>query len=169
MNLTVASSPHIRGDFKTSRLMLDVVIALIPALAVGTWVLGVRALGVTAVSMASALAAEWLYARLTHGRNTLPDCSALVTGLLFALTLPASTPYFVVVLGSVFAIVVVKCLCGGLGQNIFNPALAARAFVMLLFPTALTRYTVDGVSAATPLHHMVMPALPEWSLSDMLL
>ena len=169
MNLTVASSPHIRGDFKTSRLMLDVVIALIPALAVGTWVLGLRALGVTAVSMASALAAEWLYARLTHGRNTLPDCSALVTGLLFALTLPASTPYFVVVLGSVFAIVVVKCLCGGLGQNIFNPALAARAFVMLLFPTALTRYTVDGVSAATPLHHMVMPALPEWSLSDMLL
>ena len=169
MNLTVASSPHIRGDFKTSRLMLDVVIALIPALAVGTWVLGVRALGVTAVSMASALAAEWLYARLTHGRNTLPDCSALVTGLLFALTLPASTPYFVVVLGSVFAIVVVKCLCGGLGQNIFNPALAARAFVMLLFPTTLTRYTVDGVSAATPLHHMVMPALPEWSLSDMLL
>ena len=151
MNLTVASSPHIRGDFKTSRLMLDVVIALIPALAVGTWVLGVRALGVTAVSMASALAAEWLYARLTHGRNTLPDCSALVTGLLFALTLPASTPYFVVVLGSVFAIVVVKCLCGGLGQNIFNPALAARAFVMLLFPTTLTRYTVDGVSAATPL------------------
>ena len=169
MNLTVASSPHIRGDFKTSRLMLDVVIALIPALAVGTWVLGLRALGVTAVSMASALTAEWLYARLTHGRNTLPDCSALVTGLLFALTLPASTPYFVVVLGSVFAIVVVKCLCGGLGQNIFNPALAARAFVMLLFPTTLTRYTVDGVSAATPLHHMVMPALPEWSLSDMLL
>ena len=72
-------------------------------------------------------------------------------------------------MGSVFAIVVVKCLCGGLGQNIFNPALAARAFVILLFPTALTRYTVDGVSAATPLHHMVMPALPEWSLSDMLL
>ena len=169
MNLTAASSPHIRGDFKTSRLMLDVVIALIPALAVGTWVLGLRALVVTAISMASALAAEWLYARLTHGRNTLPDCSALVTGLLFALTLPASTPYYVVILGSVFAIVVVKCLCGGLGQNIFNPALAARAFVMLLFPAALTRYTVDGVSTATPLHHMVMPALPEWSLSDMLL
>ena len=169
MNLTVASSPHIRGDFKTSRLMLDVVIALIPALAVGTWVLGLRALAVTAVSMVSALAAEWLYARFTQGRNTLPDCSALVTGLLFAMTLPASTPYSVVILGSVFAIVIVKCLCGGLGQNIFNPALAARAFVMLLFPAALPRYTVDGVSAAPPLHHMVMPALPENSLMDMLL
>lgn len=170
MNLTVASSPHIRGDFKTSRLMLDVVIALLPALVVGTLVLGLRALAVTAVSMVSAVAAEWVYSKITKTRTTIRDCSALVTGLLLALTLPASVPYAVVILGSVYAIVVTKCMCGGLGQNIFNPALSARAFLMLLFPAALTRFqTVDGVSTATPLHHMVMPALPENSLMDMFL
>lgn len=172
MNLTVASSPHIRGDFRTSRLMLDVVIGLIPSFLVGIFVLGVRALLVTAVSMATAVAAEWLYAVLLKKRNTLPDCSALVTGLLFALTLPASTPYWVVIVGSAFAIIFVKLMCGGLGQNIFNPALAARAFVMLLWPASITRYAaigVDGVTASTPLHHMVMPALPEESILDMFL
>lgn len=170
MNLTVASSPHIRGDFKTSRLMLDVVVALLPALAVGTWVLGFRALAVTAVSMVSAVGAEWLYCKVTGKQNTLRDCSALVTGMLLALTLPASVPFGIVVLGSVFAIVFAKCMCGGLGQNILNPALAARAFLMLLFPAALTHYeAVDAVSTATPLHRMVMPALPENSLMDMVL
>ena len=172
MKLTVASSPHIRGDFRTSRLMLDVVLALVPALVVGTWVLGFRALVVTLVSMASAVAAEWAYAKVTKSRNTLIDCSALVTGMLLALTLPASTPYYLVVLGSAFAIVVAKLMCGGLGQNIFNPALAARAFLMLLFPAALTRYEalgLDGVTAATPLHHMVMPALPAETVLDMFL
>lgn len=170
MNLTVASSPHIRGDFKTSRLMLDVVVALLPALAVGTWILGFRALAVTAVSMVSAVGAEWLYCKVTGKQNTLRDCSALVTGMLLALTLPASVPFGIVVLGSVFAIVFAKCMCGGLGQNIFNPALAARAFLMLLFPAALTHYeTIDGFSSATPLHRMVMPTLPDNSLLDMFL
>ena len=170
MNLTVASSPHIRGDFRTSRLMLDVVIALIPTLVVGVISLGFRALLVTLISMASAVVAELLYSLLFKKRNTLADCSALVTGMLFALTLPATTPYYVVALGSAFAIFFVKLLCGGLGQNIFNPALAARAFVLMLFPVALTRYAeVDGVSSATPLHHMVMPALPEESILDMFL
>ena len=170
MNLTVASSPHIRGDFKTSRLMLDVVVALLPALAVGTWILGFRALAVTAVSMVSAVGAEWLYCKVTGKQNTLRDCSALVTGMLLALTLPASVPFGIVVLGSVFAIVFAKCMCGGLGQNIFNPALAARAFLMLLFPAALTHYeTIDGFSSATPLHRMVMPTLPDNSLMDMFL
>ena len=170
MNLTVASSPHIRGDFKTSRLMLDVVVALLPALAVGTWILGFRALAVTAVSMVSAVGAEWLYCKVTGKQNTLRDCSALVTGMLLALTLPASVPFGIVVLGSVFAIVFAKCMCGGLGQNIFNPALAARAFMMLLFPAALTHYeTIDGFSSATPLHRMVMPTLPDNSLLDMFL
>ena len=170
MNLTVQSSPHIRGDFKTSRLMLDVVVALLPALVVGTWVLGFRALAVTAVSMASAVGAEWLYCKAAGKQNTLRDCSALVTGMLLALTLPASVPLGIAVLGSVFAIVLAKCMCGGLGQNILNPALAARAFLMLLFPAALTRYeAIDGISSATPLHRMVMPALPEYSLMDMFL
>ncbi|MDY4489906.1 MAG: RnfABCDGE type electron transport complex subunit D [Candidatus Faecousia sp.] len=170
MNLTAQSSPHIRGDFKTSRLMLDVVVALLPALAVGTWVLGFRALAVTAVSMASAVGAEWLYCKAAGKQNTLRDCSALVTGMLLALTLPASVPLGIAVLGSVFAIVLAKCMCGGLGQNILNPALAARAFLMLLFPAALTHYeAIDGISSATPLHRMVMPALPEYSLMDMFL
>ena len=93
MNLTVASSPHIRGDFRTSRLMLDVVIALIPTLIVGIISLGFRALLVTLISMASAVVAELLYSLLFKKRNTLTDCSALVTGMLFALTLPATTPY----------------------------------------------------------------------------
>ena len=172
MNLTVASSPHIRGDFRSSRLMLDVCIALLPALAMGTWVLGVRSLLVVAVSILSAMGAEWLYALLTKKRNTLPDCSAMVTGLLLAMTLPASIPLYQAALGSAFAIVVVKLMAGGLGQNVFNPALTARALMMVIWPVSMVRFNalgVDGVTAATPLHHMVMPALPEESLMDMFL
>ena len=172
MNLTVASSPHIRGNFRTNRIMLDVVLALLPALLVGTAVLGIRSLLVAAISIGCAVGAEWLYSTLTKTRNTVPDGSAVVTGLLLAMTLPASVPFWQAAAGSVFAIVVVKALCGGLGQNIFNPALAARAFLMLICPAGLTRYDalgVDGVTAATPLHHMVMPALPEESMMDMFL
>lgn len=172
MKLTVASSPHIRGNFRTNRIMLDVVLALLPALTVGVCVLGIRALLVTLISVACAVAAEWLYSRVTKTRNTVVDGSAVVTGLLLAMTLPATVPYWQAAVGSVFAIIVVKALCGGLGQNIFNPALAARAFLMLIFPVGLVRYEalgVDGVTAATPLHHMVMPALPEESLLDMFL
>ncbi len=170
MKLTVASSPHIRGNFRTNRIMLDVVIALMPALIVGIWMLGFRALVVTFVSIAAAVASEWFYAKLTQTRNTVVDGSAVVTGLLLAMTLPHTVPYWQAALGSVFAIVLVKCLCGGLGQNIFNPALAARAFLMLIWPVGLTRYAgLDGMTAATPLHHMVMPALPEESILDMFL
>ena len=170
MNLTVASSPHIRGNFSTRRIMLDVVIALLPALCVGIWRFGPRAIVVTLISVAAAVAAEWLYGVVTKSRNTTIDGSAIVTGLLLAMTLPHTVPYWMPVVGSVFAIVFVKMLCGGLGQNIFNPALTARAFLMLIYPVGLTRYGgVDGVSAATPLHHMVMPALPEESLMDMFL
>ena len=170
MKLTVASSPHIRGNFRTNRIMLDVVLALLPALAVGIFVLGVRALVVTLICVAAAIAAEWFYSFVTKTRNTVVDGSAMVTGLLLAMTLPATVPYWQAAVGSVFAIIIVKALCGGLGQNIFNPALAARAFLLLIYPVGLTRYTgVDGVSAATPLHHMVMPALPEESILDMFL
>ncbi len=170
MNLTVASSPHIRGNFRTNRIMLDVVLSLTPALAVGVFRLGLRALAVTLLCMAAAVATEWLYSRLTKTRNTVVDGSALVTGMLLAMTLPHTVPYWQAALGSVFAILVVKILCGGLGQNIFNPALAARAFLLLIYPEGLTRYVgVDGVSSATPLHHMVMPALPEQSILDMFL
>lgn len=169
MNLTVASSPHIRGDYSTRRIMLDVVLALLPALLVGCFVLGIRALLVTAVSVVCAVATEWLYGALTK-KNTVGDFSAVVTGVLLAMTLPASVPYWLVMVGSIFAILFMKLLCGGLGQNLLNPALAARAFMMLIFPVGLTRYVgVDGITAATPMHHMVMPALPSQSLLSMFL
>ena len=170
MKLTVASSPHIRGDFRTNRIMMDVVLALLPALAVGLWKFGFRVIPVTTICIGAAIVSEWLYCLVTKSRNTTLDGSAIVTGLLLAMTLPHTVPYWQAALGSVFAIVVVKCLCGGLGQNIFNPALAARAFLLLIYPVGLTRYVdVDGISAATPLHHMVMPALPEESILDMFL
>ena len=172
MKLTTASSPHIRGDFRTNRIMLEVVLALLPSLVVGILVMGSRALIVTGVSIAASLAAEFLYHVVTKSRNTLSDGSALVTGLLLAMTLPSTVPYWLVVVGSVFAIVMVKALCGGLGENIFNPALSARAFMMLIYPVGMVRYFVpgvDGVTAATPLHHMVMPTLPQEGLWDMFL
>ena len=152
--------------------MLDVVIALLPALAVGAFVLGIQSLLVAIVCIASAVASEWLYSVVTKTRNTVVDGSAVVTGLLLAMTLPATVPCWQAAIGSAFAIIVVKALCGGLGQNIFNPALAARAFMMLVWPASMVRYAalgVDGVTAATPLHHMVMPALPEETLLDMFL
>ena len=169
MNLTVAFSPHIRGNFRTNRIMLDVLLALTPALAVGVWKFGIRALAVTFLCIACAVVAEWLFALATKGRNTVVDGSAAVTGMLLAMTLPATVPYWQAALGSVFAIIFVKALWGGLGQNVFNPALAARAFLLLIYPVGLTRYFVDGVTAATPLHHMVMPGLPEESILDMFL
>ena len=170
MKLTVASSPHIRGNFRTNRIMLDVVLALLPALAVGIWQFGLRALGVAAVSIGSAVVAELLYSVVTKSRDTTVDGSATVTGLLLAMTLPHTVPYWLVIVGNVFAIVLVKALCGGLGQNIFNPALAARALMLLIYPVGMVRYLgVDGVTAATPLHHMVMPGLPEESVLDMFL
>ncbi len=170
MNLTVATSPHIRGRFRTSRIMLDVILALLPALFVGVWVLGLRALWVTLVCVVTAAAAEGLLAWGIHRRNTLVDCSAVVTGLLLAMTLPHTVPYWLAALGSVFAIVLTKGLCGGLGQNVFNPALLARAFLMLICPLGLTRYEiVDGISSATPLHHMAMSGVPEESILDLFL
>ena len=171
MKLTVASSPHIRGNFRTTRIMLDVVLALLPAWAVGLFVFGFRVIPVTTICIGAAIVTEWLYCIVAKvGRNTTADGSAIVTGLLLAMTLPSTVPYWQAALGSVFAIGVVKCLCGGLGQNIFNPALSARAFLMLIYPVGVTRYAgLDGVTAATPLHHMVMPALPNERIVDMFL
>jgi len=170
MKLTVASSPHIRGDFKSSRIMLDVMLALVPAMVVGIWMHGFRSLIVTLVSISACVLLEWLYTNVTRTRNTVIDGSALVTGMLLAMSLPATVPYWLVIVGAAFAIIFVKALCGGLGQNIFNPALSARGFMMLIAPAYMVRFEgVDGVTAATPLHHMVMPALPEESIMDMFL
>ena len=186
MTLHYTTSPHLRGKDTTSRLMRDVILALLPALLVGVAFQGVRALAVTLISVFSAVAAEGLYRLITRQYNTLHDCSAILTGLLLAMTLPATVPYWIPVVGAVFAIVVVKGLCGGLGHNIFNPALAARAFLMLFWPVYLVRYAavgpdavssatqgllngVDMVASATPLHHMQIPALPEEPLLDLFL
>lgn len=172
MKLTVASSPHIRGNFRTNRIMLDVVIALLPGLAVGAYRFGPRVLLVAAISIAAAVFAEWLFSIVNRSRNTIVDGSAVVTGLLLAMTLPPSVPLWQPAAGAVFAIIFIKALFGGLGQNVFNPALAGRAFLMLIYPIGITRYMMPGadvVSSATPLHHMIMPALPEESIMDMFL
>ena len=171
MNFVVTSSPHIRGKSNTQQIMRDVVIAILPALIAGTIIFGMRALLVTLVCVAAAAAAEWACGMVLYHRNTVKDLSSVVTGLLLALTLPATVPYWVAAVGSIFAIVVVKGLCGGLGKNVFNPALGARAFLVLLWPVYMVRFVapgaVDGVASATPLHYMVMPALPEESLGQM--
>ncbi len=176
MKLNYTTSPHLRGKDTTAKLMLDVVLALLPALIAGVALQGIRALFVTAISIVSAVAAEGIYRLITRQYQTVTDWSAVVTGLLLAMTLPASVPYWIPVVGAVFAIVVVKAMCGGLGQNIFNPALAARAFLLLLWPVHLVRFAAVGsplgadmVSAATPLHHMQIPAIPEEPLLDLFL
>lgn len=171
MQLIMESSPHIRAKHNTRTIMLDVIIALLPALLVGIIVLGVRSLLVAVLSIVSAVLFEFLYCLILKKENTIYDLSAVATGLLLAMTLPASVPLWLVVVGNFFAIVVIKNLFGGIGENIFNPALSARAFLMLIFPAGLTIYKpiVDGVSSATPLHQMVMPSLPNESLLDMFL
>lgn len=180
MSRNLPCSPHIHSGASISKTMRDVLIALLAPLAAGVIVFGLRALIVALVTTAAAVAAEALWCAVLRRRQTVTDGSAAVTGLLLALTLPASVPYWQAALGSVFAVLVVKCLFGGLGQNIFNPALAGRALLMLLFPSSLVRFAapgaelpltgpVDIVSSSTPLHDMVMPALPDASLGQMLL
>lgn len=180
MNLNISSAPHIRSSDNTRKLMLTVLVALVPALIAGVIVFGVRALIVVAISMAASVATELVCGLVTGKKASVTDGSAAVTGLLLALTLPASVPYWMPAVGGVFAIVVAKCLCGGLGQNVFNPALAARAFLMLFWPTALVRYAapgalglannVDIVSSSTPLQDMSRGVLPgDESLLDMFL
>ena len=147
----MSASPHLRNRLTTGKVMLQVLLSLLPATVVGIWVNGFHAFLVIAVCMLSAVATEALFCLVTRKPTTVKDGSAAVTGLLLALCLPASVPLYVPVLGSVFAILVVKCLFGGLGKNFMNPALAARCFLLISFGSVMTRYTVDGVSCATPL------------------
>lgn len=166
------AAPHIRAKTSAKGVMIRVAAALLPALAAGIWRFGERALWVTLTCVLCALGAEGLVGRATHRRANVADGSAAVTGLLLAMTLPPSVPYWQAALGALFAIGVVKALGGGLGQNSFNPALAARALLMLIHPLGMTRYAASGadaLSSATPLHRMAMPALPQQSLTDMLL
>ena len=147
----ISASPHLRNRLTTGKVMLEVVLSLLPAAVVGVWVNGFHAFLVIAVCMLSSVATEAIFCLVTRKPTTVTDGSAAVTGLLLALCLPASVPLYVPFLGGVFAILVVKCLFGGLGKNFMNPALAARCFLLISFGSVMTRYTVDGVSCATPL------------------
>ncbi len=146
----VSSNPHIRSKVATNGLMAAVIIALMPATGFGIYNFGPRALAVIAVTVASTILTEYFFG-LYKGKLTVTDLSAVVTGLLLALNLPVTIPLWMAALGGVFAILVVKMLFGGLGQNFMNPALAARCFLLISFPTAMTAFQCDGYTGATPL------------------
>ena len=166
MKLTHGASPHIRSNVTTSQLMGHVLLALLPAVAVGIWQLGWGALWVVLACTAAALITEGLW---TAGRS-LADGSAAVTGLLLAMTLPPHLPLWLAALGGAAAVAVGKLLWGGMGENVFNPALVARAAMVLAFPRAMTDYhAADAVTSATPLHHMALHDLPEESVGRLFL
>ncbi len=182
--LTVSPSPHIKHPDTTRSVMLDVMLALLPASLWGVYVFGLRVLWVIAVCMLSAVAAEAITQKLLHRPITISDCSAALTGLLLALNLPATISLPIAGIGAVFAIVVVKQLFGGIGKNFMNPALAARAFLFAwpadmrfftppgerlgLFDFVVKNDGVDAVSSATPLAALKSGVLPEASLTDLL-
>ncbi len=166
----VSASPHTRNPITTRNIMFDVVIALIPASLFGIYNFGLRALLVIAVTIIACSLTEYLYCKLMKKPKAQGDYSDVVTGLLLALNLPVSIPLWIAALGGIFAILVVKMLYGGLGQNFMNPALAARVFLLISFPARMTSFaiekvaspgikdylqygavTLDGVSGATPL------------------
>lgn len=150
--LNVSISPHIRSRETTASIMLDVIIALIPSVAVGIYVFGIKALIVTALSVISCVLSEYIYELILKKPITIGDLSAVVTGLILAVNLYSTAPWWLPILGGAFAIIVVKMLYGGIGQNFMNPALAARCFLLLSFSRIMTDYpTLDGVSSATPL------------------
>ena len=149
--LHVASSPHVRGKDDTSRIMLYVILALLPTSIFGVINFGIRALLLIVVCIATCVISEYLFEKAIGKKSTVGDLSAVVTGLLLALNLPSTLPVWQAVLGSVFAIVIVKMLFGGLGQNFMNPALGGRAFLIISFAATMTNFEYDGVSSATPL------------------
>ena len=150
-NFNISASPHIRSKVTTSNIMMWVLIALLPATAFGIINFGFSALVVVVVTVASAVLTEYAYQKLMHKKVTISDFSAAVTGLLLALNMPPTAPWWMCVLGSVFAILVVKQVFGGLGQNFMNPALGARCFLLISFTGRMTTFVYDGVSGATPL------------------
>ena len=181
--LTVTPSPHIRTEDTSRSIMIDVCIALMPALVWGIYVFGWRSLTLTLISVIFAVGSEFLYEKLMKKPITVMDFSAVVTGLLLALNLPVSAPLWMPAIGSVFAIIVVKQLFGGLGKNFVNPALAARVFLFAwpahmsdftapgqwLSPFAISVNTVDAAAGATPLALLKNGTLPGASLFDMII
>lgn len=140
-----------RDKWDTQKIMLIVIISLLPASLFGIANFGVRALILILVTIASCVASEWIYEKIVHKKSTIQDLSAVVTGLLLALNLPHTLPWWMAVLGGAFAIIVVKMLFGGLGQNFMNPALGARCFLLISFTGPMTSFTFDGTTGPTPL------------------
>ena len=170
--LTVSASPHVRSPHTATGIMLDVIIALIPALIAAIVIFGTQVLLVTLVCVGSAVLSEYLCRKVMKRHQTIGDLSAVVTGLLLAFNLPVSIPLWIAALGSIIAIVVVKQMFGGIGQNFVNPALAARIILLVSFPSKMTGWTLDGVTTATPLASLksgevISAELP--SMVDMLL
>ena len=179
--LTISSSPHVHSKVTTQTIMRDVLIALLPALAGSVYFFGFRALMVTLVSMAGAVFFEWAWCKVMKVHCKVYDLSAMVTGALIAFVCPVTIPYWCLLIGDFFAIIVVKMLFGGIGKNFVNPALAARAF-LFSWPVLMTNWvkvgfenaagilsTADAVTAATPLAAMHQGAMPEESVLDMFL
>ena len=184
LKLTLSSSPHAHSPNSTRRIMLDVCIALLPALIGAIVFFGARALTLTALSVAGCVFFEWAYRRIMKKDNTTGDLSAVVTGILVAFVCPVTLPFWTILIGDFFAIVVVKQLFGGIGANIVNPALAARAFLFSwpLFMNTWVRSGVhvpafsnpttaslDGLTAATPMASLHVGAMPEASVLDLFL
>ena len=179
--LTISSSPHAHSPVTTQTIMRDVLIALVPALLGSIYFFGFRALLVTLVSAAACVFFEWGFCKIRKLHCKTYDLSAVVTGVLLAFVCPVTIPYWTIILGDFFAIVLVKMLFGGLGKNIVNPALAGRAF-LFSWPVLMSNWvkvgfsnaagllsTADDVTAATPMSAMHQGALPEESILDMFL
>lgn len=164
-NFAVSGTPHVRSKESIQSIMRDVIIALVPATAAGIYYFGLRALILIVAAIISAVFFEWLYEKITKKPVTINDLSAVVTGLLLAMNLPASAPVWVAIVGSAFAIIFAKQLFGGLGQNFINPALAGRAFLLASYPTEMTTWVVpnglaaDAATYATPLAQLKNGAL----------
>ncbi len=149
--MKVSSNPHVRSKVSTTSIMMAVIAALLPAAGFGIYNFGIDALILIVVTVASTVLTEFTYEKLMKKKITIGDYSAVVTGLLLALNLPSSAPWWIGVIGGVFAILVVKMLFGGLGQNFMNPALAARCFLLISFTPIMTNFECDTYTGATPL------------------
>lgn len=167
----LTTSPHLHSGNSTQRIMLDVLLALLPATLVSIWLFSWRALLVIAVAVLTAVLSEYVFQKLSKKTITINDLSAVVTGLLFAFCLPPTTPWWAVMLGSAFAIIVVKQFFGGVGFNIFNPALAGRAFLLASYPVIMTSWIApfDAITTATPLGALKEQANVLFSLKDLFL
>lgn len=149
--MKVSSNPHVRSKTGTSNIMLAVVIGLLPAAGFGIYNFGLKALITIVITVATTVLTEFIFEKICKKKVTVGDYSAVVTGLLLALNLPVSAPWWIGVIGGVFAILVVKMLFGGLGQNFMNPALGARCFLLISFTSIMTNFDCDAYTGATPL------------------